>query len=162
MAITDRAVALSTLARRLGERLDFLPLLLARLTVGYVFVHSGWGKLHHLPDVIEYFRGLGIPAPELQAPLSASTELIAGTLVLLGLLTRVASLPLVVIMLVALGTAKREEIESLNALFGLVEYVYIVLLVHLVVKGGGAASLDALLGRRFAASPSAATPATVA
>ena len=49
--------------------------LLARLTVGWVFLWSGWGKLGALEQVIENFRGWGIPAPEVLAPfVSASSS----------------------------------------------------------------------------------------
>jgi putative oxidoreductase len=136
-----------------SARLEFLPLLLARVTVGWVFVNSGWGKLHHLDKVVEYFRDLGIPAANLQAPIAAGTELLAGTAILVGLLTRLASLPLIVVMLVALATARRDDIESANALFGLIEYAYIVLLVQLAVRGGGKLSLDAAISARLAAPP---------
>src|SRR4051812_5812460 len=47
---------------------------LARLTVGLVFIGTGWGKLHTLPDVTEYFASLHIPAPGLNARVAASTE----------------------------------------------------------------------------------------
>src|SRR5438128_1127868 len=62
---------LAPLRERLLERpragLDGLALLLLRVSVGVVFAQTGWGKLHHLDDIIEFFRGLGIPAPQLQA-----------------------------------------------------------------------------------------------
>jgi len=62
-------------------------------------------------------------------------------------------------MLVALGTAKRDEIESANALFGLIEFAYIVLLVQLAVRGGGKLSLDAAIAARLPA-PGAPGPTT--
>jgi len=153
MGLMERVTWARGRVAELSERLEWAPLLLARVTVGWVFVHSGWGKLHNLPKVIEYFESLGIPAAHLQAPLSASTELLAGTAVLLGLLTRLASLPLIVVMTVAILTARREDIESANALFGLIEYAYIVMLVQLVVRGGGRVSLDAALAKRWPAAP---------
>jgi putative oxidoreductase len=131
------------------QRLGFLPPLLARVTVGWVFVNSGWGKLHHLDKVIEYFTDLGIPAAAIQAPIAASTELVAGSLLLLGLLTRLASLPLMVIMSVAILTARREDVISANALFGVVEFAYIVMLVQLAVRGAGPLSVDAVLAARL-------------
>ena len=56
-----------TFLESLPSRLDFLPGLLSRITLGFIFVQSGWGKLHHLDKVTEFFRALGIPAPGLQA-----------------------------------------------------------------------------------------------
>lgn len=134
--------------KTLPARLDFLPGLLGRITLGFIFVQAGWGKLHHLDKVTEFFRALGIPAPGLQAPFVATVEFVAGGLVLLGLLTRFAALPLIGTMAVALLTAKRPDIHELSDLLALPEYLFIVLSVWLAVKGAGAFSLDALLCRR--------------
>jgi len=138
---------ISRLAKQVRERLRWLPPSAARLTLGWVFLESGWGKLHDLDKVIDYFTSLGIPAPRFQAPLVAAVEFVCGGLVLAGLATRLAALPLIAVMLVALATALRERIESLSDLFGLAEFCYVVLLLGLVVWGAGPLSLDALLGR---------------
>jgi putative oxidoreductase len=123
-------------------------ILLSRISLGVVFLQSGWGKLHNLEKVTEYFTSLGVPAPQIQAPFVASVELVCGALVLLGLLTRLAAIPLIVTMLVAIATAKKAELESVSDLFGLIEYLYIVLFLYLIVEGAGAISLDALVRRR--------------
>src|SRR5206468_3911933 len=64
------------------------------------------GQAQPLDHIIEYFRTLGIPAPELQAPFAAAMELLCGLAVLLGLCTRLAAVPLIVIMIVAIRTAQ--------------------------------------------------------
>ena len=133
------------LLRNVLGRLDFLPPLLARIVIGFVFVKSGWGKLHNLDQVIGFFTELGIPAPGIQAPFVAGTELVCGALVGIGLATRLAALPLIGTMVVAIATALWEQIEGLNGLFGTSEFLYIVLLVGLVTGGGGRLSLDALI-----------------
>jgi putative oxidoreductase len=133
----------------LEHRLGWLPSSLARVTLGWIFVQSGWGKLHHLDQVVKFFSELAIPAPQIQAPLAAGTEFVCGSLVLAGLATRVAALPLVVIMTVALSTALRDRIDELSDLFGLAEYCYIVLLTGLAIFGAGPLSLDALVARRL-------------
>jgi putative oxidoreductase len=120
---------------------DFAPLL-ARIVVGYIFIESGWGKLHHLENVVGFFRELGIPAPELQAPFVAGVELVGGVLILFGLLTRISAVPLVGTMVVAIITAKKEDISSLSDLFATSEFLYIVLFVWLIVAGAGKYSLD--------------------
>jgi putative oxidoreductase len=61
---------------------------LARLTVGVVFLSTGWGKLHGLDRVTAFFTELHIPAPHVQAVLVASTEFCGGLAILLGLMTR--------------------------------------------------------------------------
>lgn len=134
------------------SRLRWLPPALARLTLGWVFLLSGWGKLHHLDDVTEFFGSLGIPAPQIQAPFAAGVELVCGALLLAGLFSRLAAVPLVVVMVVAIATARREELTSLGVLFGFIEYLYILLLLYLAVEGPGPLSLDAILRRRSARS----------
>jgi putative oxidoreductase len=123
--------------------LDFFGPLLARLTIGYVFATSGYGKLTNLERVISYFESLQIPAPKIQAPFIASLEVIGGIFVLLGFGTRVMSALLGSIMLVALVTAKKEALESFSTLSETSEYLYLVLLVWLVVAGAGRFSVDA-------------------
>ena len=145
--IVESMLAIRRLVRAIAERLHWLPPTLARLTVGWIFLWSGWGKLHDLESVIEFFGSLGIPHPELQAPFASATELVCGMLVLAGLFTRIASVPLIVTMVVAIVTAQREHVAALGDLFGLVEYLYIVLLIWLGVEGAGPFSVDYLLVR---------------
>jgi putative oxidoreductase len=130
------------------EKLDWLPGLLARIAIGFVFLQSGWGKLHHLDKVIAFFTSLGIPAAGVQAPFVAGVELVGGTLVLIGLFTRVASFPLIGTMVVAILTAKRGDIHEWGDLLFMPEFLFIVLLLWLIVKGAGVVSLDYVLGRR--------------
>ena len=56
---------------RVARHLDCLAPLFARITVGYVFMLTGWGKLHNLPQVIENFAGWGIPYPNVLTPFVA-------------------------------------------------------------------------------------------
>ncbi len=131
------------------RQLGWLPPTVARVTVGWIFVQSGWGKLHHLDQVVKFFADLGIPAPQIQAPFAAGTELVCGSLLLAGLATRVAALPLMVVMTVALSTALADRISELSDLFALAEFSYIALLLGLAVYGAGPLSLDALVARRL-------------
>jgi putative oxidoreductase len=137
------------LTDRLAPQLGWLPLLAARLTVGWVFLQTGWGKLHNLEGVTEFFASLGIPAPELQAPLVAGIEFGGGILLLLGLATRFVALPLIGVMLVAIRTALWDDIDALSDLLGLAEFGYVVMLAGLVVFGAGAVSVDRLVRRRI-------------
>jgi len=142
-------LALRRLIHRVSAALRWLPPTVARLTLGWIFLESGWGKLHSLPKVVEFFRSLGIPAPEIQAPFAASMEFLCGVLLLLGLCTRLASIPIIVIMLVALKTAKAGDIHELSDLFGTSEYLYIALALWLGAFGAGPISLDAIFARRM-------------
>ena len=149
MTVPARLSPIRTLVLKTASRLAWLPPTLARLTVGWVFVLSGWGKLHHLPDIVDYFRSLGIPAPEVQAPFASGVELGCGALLLLGLGSRFAAVPLMVVMTVAIGTARLEDLTSIGALFGFIEFTYIVLLIFVAIGGPGPLSLDALIARRL-------------
>src|SRR5262249_46549225 len=102
--------------------LDWLPPLLARGALGVTFIQSGWGKLHNIPKVAAFFQSLGLPQPELQAHFVAGTEFVCGWLVLVGLFSRIASVPLVVTMLVAIVTAKADELKHYGDLFGFTEW----------------------------------------
>ncbi len=134
----------------IAPRIEWLPLALARWTLGWVFLQSGWGKLHNLEGVTNFFVSLGIPAAHLQAPLVAGIEFGGGLLLLIGLGTRMAAAPLVGVMGVAIATALWSDVEELSDLFGLAEFGYIVLLLGLVVFGAGAFSADALIRRQLA------------
>lgn len=138
-------------------KVSWLPPLIARITTGWIFLWSGWGKLHNLEDVTSFFMDLGIPAASIQAPAIATLELVGGAMLLLGLGTRFFSFMLSCTMVVAILTALREDIEALGDLFALSEYLYITLFAFLIVQGGGTVSADALL-RRWAVSPPAGTP----
>jgi putative oxidoreductase len=147
------------------RKLSALPPLAARACLGAVFLASGWGKLHDLPRVVDYFASLGIPAPGIQAPFVSGVELVGGALLLAGLFTRLASLPLAATMVVALLTAKRPEIAGLSDLFGTSEFLYLLLLGLLAATGAGALSVDALvdfLRARETRSPSPASRDQVA
>jgi putative oxidoreductase len=145
MAFADSIRHPLSRASDLTRRAAFLGPLLARLTVGLAFVESGWGKVHNLEKVTEYFTELGIPAPGFQAVFVSYVELICGSLVLVGLLTRFAALPLIGTMVVALITAKASEISGVSDLIGTIEFTYAVLLAGLVLMGAGKASLDQLI-----------------
>ncbi len=133
------------------SKISFLPPLLARIIIGFIFVQSGWGKLHHLDKVVEFFTQLGIPAPGIQAPFVAGVEFVCGLLVLIGLGTRFASVPLIGTMVVAILTAKMEDIHGLGDLFATSEFLYIALLLWLTVEGAGCLSIDTILHKRCCA-----------
>lgn len=78
-----------------------------RLMIGAVFLSEGIQKFL-FPDQLGAgrFLKIGLPMPELLGPFVGTFEVVCGSLVLLGLLTRLAVMPLLVIMAVALTTTK--------------------------------------------------------
>lgn len=153
MNLPPLVVNLRQLILRVARTLAWLPPLLARITIGTIFIGTGWGKLHTLPDVTEFFASLHIPAPHFNAVLAASAEFFCGAALLVGLLTRLAALPLIVTMIVAIVTAKimPGKVDGITDFLGLDEWVYIVIFIWLAVAGPGAASVDRLLARAFKA-----------
>src|SRR5437879_8973982 len=107
-------------AERIDEALDrltraqWIPQLLMRLFVGYFFLESGWGKIHNLDSFTERFAGWGIPAPAFNAALSGWTEFLGGTLIVLGLFTRLVSIPMFINMLVATLAVKLKKVDGLD------------------------------------------------
>src|SRR5437660_1738239 len=97
-AMFDR---LCTTVKWIGVSLQSPFLLVIRLYWGYQFAIAGFGKFLNLGGVAEYFQTLGIPLPYLNATLAASTELIGGLLLILGLYSRLITIPLLGVMLVA-------------------------------------------------------------
>ena len=132
---------------RLAAHFSWLAPLAARVTVRWVFLWSGWGKLNDIPTVIENFVGWGIPFPHILAPFVSLVEFLGGLLLLLGLFTRLASVPLIVVMIVAILTAKWDEVDSLETLLGFDEVAYLALFLWLAVAGPGPMSIDRVLQR---------------
>ncbi len=135
------------LPTQIARHLTWLAPLVARVTVGWVFATTGWAKLHNLERITNYFAELGIPYPQYQAPFASANELVCGALILVGLATRVAAVPLIIVMLVAIGTAQWENVDSLAAFLGLVEWAYIAIFAWLAIQGPGPLSLDHLIAR---------------
>ncbi|MGE0022918.1 MAG: DoxX family protein [Hyphomicrobium sp.] len=134
---------------RLSAVFSWLPPLVARIVVGWVFLWTGWAKLNNLPQMIQNFTDWGIPFPHIMTPFVSGVEFLGGLLLLLGLFTRLAATPLVVVMAVAVIAAKLDQIDSLETLLGFEEVAYMALFGWLAVAGPGPVSLDRLLQHAF-------------
>lgn len=136
-------------ALTLLEKQTWLPFLLGRFAVGLLFASTGWGKIHNLEKVTKFFVSLHIPMPALNAVVVGYSELVCGSLLIVGLGTRLSTLPLIMSMIVALLTAKRSDIHGVTDLVGQDELTYLVLLVVILFVGPGRASLDGLLAKKL-------------
>ncbi|MGC1972782.1 MAG: DoxX family protein [Pseudolabrys sp.] len=85
---------------------DFL-LLVGRVTLGWLFLASGYGKLGGIPGTTAYFTSLGLSPPELWAWFAGIAEVVLGTALILGIATRYAALASFVWVLVATAIAHR-------------------------------------------------------
>ncbi len=135
---------------RVARNLRWLAPLFARIVVGWVFLLSGWGKLHNLPQVIENFVGWNIPMPNVLAPFVSGVEFFGGLFLLLGFMTRISAGALGVTMIVAIKSAKWADVDSLETLLGFDETEYLALFLWLAIAGPGPISIDRLLKRSAA------------
>ena len=133
---------------RVAGYLQWLAPLAARIVVGWVFLWSGWGKLHNLPKITENFIGWGIPFPHILTPFVSGVEFVGGILLLAGLFTRIAAGALGITMIVAIRSALWDQVDSLETLLGFDETTYLALFLWLAIAGPGPLSLDHLLQRR--------------
>lgn len=134
------------------------PLLLAmRLFWGIGFVLAGKGKLLNLERTAGFFTDLGIPLAHASAVLVGSVECFCGLMLVLGLFSRVAAIPLTATMLVAYATVHK---ASLAVLFqhpdvALKEEPFLFLLTCLIVIafGPGKFAIDSLRKKRCCEGP---------
>jgi putative oxidoreductase len=145
----DLVETVRTRALRELDRLQWIAPLIGRFAVGMLFLSTGWGKVHDLDKVAAYFASLGIPAPGFHATLVGYSELICGALLVLGLLTRLATVPLIISMIVAILTAKRKDLHGIFDLVGFDEFTYLAVLVMLALIGPGRVSVDHLVARKL-------------
>jgi putative oxidoreductase len=139
----------ASLERAFGvlKRFEWVPLLLMRLFIGYFFTETGWGKIHNLDGMTARFMEWGIPFPAFNAALSGYTEFLGGLLVMLGLATRLVSLPLAFNMLVAIVSVKLKAVTNLDGFVELDEPLYGLVFFWMFFSGAGLVSVDELIRR---------------
>jgi len=131
----------------LTASLGWMAPLLMRLFVGYFFFETGWAKLHNLDAFTQRFVEWGIPHPAFNAALSGYTECIGGALIVVGLLTRLVSIPLIINMVVAILTVKLKKVAGLDDFAELDEPLYALAFLWLMIAGPGCVSVDYLFVR---------------
>lgn len=123
-------------------------LFLIRLILVYGFYTPAINKWQNMEGIVEWFTELGIPLPGVNAYLSATTEIAGVLLLTLGLATRIISIPLIVVMLVAIVTVHLPNgFEAGNNGFEIPLY-YILLLLTLINFGPGKFSLDYFIKKK--------------
>lgn len=129
-------------------------LLCIRLYWGWQFAEDGWGKLHHLEKVTDYFTTLNLPAPHFTAIVVSLIEYVGGILFALGLGSRLVSLVLFVNMTVAFWAAERDAfvgvISNPDKFQGADAYNYWFAALLILILGPGAIALDWFFKRRGA------------
>lgn len=129
--------------------------MLIRLLVGLVFISEGIQKfLFPVSLGAGRFLKIGIPAPHLLAPFVGGVEILCGSLLVLGLLSRLAALPLLAVISVAIATTKLPMLFAGN-FWGMAhearaDYSMFMGLLFLLVVGAGSFSIDHYLTKSFA------------
>ncbi len=130
---------------RLSEYLKSVSLLLARLLVAYGFYEPAMMKWNDMKSVAEWFGSMGIPFPTLNAYMAASTEITGVVLLTVGLFTRFISIPLIIIMIVAIVTVHLHNGFSAGDNGFEIPLYYMSFLLIFFSHGAGKFSLDRLI-----------------
>ncbi len=130
---------------RLSEYLKALSLLFARLIIAYGFYEPAMNKWSDIGSVAQWFGSMGIPFPLLNAYMAASTEIVGVILLTLGFMTRIISIPLIVIMIVAIFTVHLPHGFSAGNNGFEIPLYYMLFLLMFVSNGAGKFSLDRLI-----------------
>ncbi len=144
---------MSPLLRRIAGTRAPRAVLLVRLLVGAVFLSEGVQKFLFPAQLgVGRFVKIGLPAPGLLAPFVGACEVVCGSLLLVGLLTRLATIPLIATMLVALWTTKLPILLAKGfwaaAHEARADWSMLLGAVYLLTVGAGAWSLDRLIAER--------------
>lgn len=121
--------------------------ILIRLMIGSVFLSEGIQKFLFADKLgAGRFAKIGLPNPDFLGPFVGSFEIICGTLVLLGLITRLAAIPLLTIILVAIATTKAQLLAE-DGFWSMLhdsrtDWAMLLGNIFLIIKGAGRWSAD--------------------
>lgn len=124
-------------------------LLCVRLYWGWQLVESGWGKLHNLSKVTEFFTSLNLPMPAQMAVLISCLEFFGGIFLALGLFSRLTALALTINMIMAYVAADREALLSIfsdpDKFYAAAPYTFLIASLIILIFGPGKIAVDTLL-----------------
>ena len=146
----------------MNDKMSSMPAALIRLLVGWVFLVEGILKYLWIDDLgVGRFTSIGIPVPHFTAPFVGLVEMVCGALVIVGLFTRLAAIPLLIDISVAILSTKvpillchgywRFSLPNLKH-YGVLSMLHeartdfsmVLGLTFILVVGGGALSADAV------------------
>jgi putative oxidoreductase len=126
-------------------------LLVIRLYWGWQFFLTGKGKLMNLDRTAGFFANLHIPMPKLNAIMAGSTECFGGLLLLFGLGSRIATVPLIFTMIIAYLTADFDKVQHIfskpDDFVSAAPFQFMLTAVIVLIFGPGLFSLDALIAK---------------
>src|SRR3981081_3119658 len=137
-------------------------LLFVRLYWGYQLIQSGWGKLHHLDKVTEFFTSLNLPMPAQTAVAISCLEFFGGIFLAIGLLSRLTALALTINLIVAYIAADREALFSIfrdpDKFYAAAPFTFLVASVIVSLSGPGNCAANPLLNLWFPSLPGEKKP----
>lgn len=131
----------------LTRPINTAPTIIIRLSVGAIFLSEGIQKFL-FPDSVGAgrFAKIGLPSPEFLAPFVGTFEILCGILILVGFVTRLATIPLIAIILTAIATTKvpilLEQGFWKMAHEARTDYAMLMSLIFLLIVGSGRIALD--------------------
>jgi putative oxidoreductase len=150
---------ITTRVFKIKEKLSFIPLLIARISIGFFFTVSGFNKLFIISNkqaMLNTMISSGIPFPEFHAIFVAILEFVFGFTLMVGLGTSISALVLMGIMVVAILVEAIHKIPTgldiinwLNWFFYLPEVLYVIILFLIFITGSGRYGLDNLLCKNY-------------
>ena len=159
MDLRSKIADLRTLALKGWREMEWLPITLARVSLGVFFCISGANKLFTPAGrerMLETIEKTGIPFPEFNAIFVSGIEFVGGGLLVIGLLSSVWAALLIGVMFVAIVTTDIHTIpEGLSPLdwlsyfFYLPQVLYMLILFWLLFTGPGTVSVDHLIAKRL-------------
>lgn len=136
-----------------GNMLQCPLLLLIRLVWGWQFFEAGKGKLEDIQKPIGFFTQLHIPFPTLSAYMAACTECFGGLLLVLGLGSRLVSIPLAFTMVVAYATAHIDTVKTIfskpDDFLGAPPFPFLLATLIILAFGPGKISLDSVVEKFY-------------
>ncbi|MDP1609119.1 MAG: DoxX family protein [Chlamydiales bacterium] len=138
---------------KIGSNLQSIFLFFMRVTWGHQFFLAGVAKLQNIDHAKEFFSAMGIFWPEMSAYLVSYFEIIGGICLMIGFASRIITIPLIIIILTALGTAHSYLLK--NVIFILdphsfaqdLPFPYFITAMLVFCFGPGRLSLDAWIKR---------------
>ena len=142
------------------RRWEWLPILVARFSLGLFFAVSGYNKLfiaEKHEDLIQLMINIGMPFPDFMALFLASVEFFGGLFLMVGFLSTLCAIALTIAMIVAIVTVEIDAVipkgigflDWMSWFLYLPQVMYVILFVWLMITGPGKLSIDHYLAKWF-------------
>lgn len=127
------------------SQLKDLPPLFLRLTLAYGLYEPAMMKWNNFENIVNWFEKMELPLPTLNAYLATYTEVLGFIFLTLGFATRIISIPLIIVMMVAIKTVHWDNGFAAAKNGFEIPFYYMLMLFVLLIMGPGRISLDYLI-----------------